>query len=611
MTKADHAPSQSALVFKRLSRWYVLAMSVIALVLLASNWLIRLHLDKQLNDSRVINVAGRQRMLSQKLSKEVLLLIESDKPAARSELSQSLASTLALWTQSHQGLLQGDAEKGLPGDNSLAVQAMFERIDPIFTQMVKGTEQILQATSTQSELVDSFLIAAANQVLDNESAFLEGMDALVFQYDKEARAKVVSLKQTESYLLFFAILALILEIAFIFRPAARYVQRNIQQLIQAEKAAQQQTEEMTELYKVKEQSVQELKALNFAVDQAALFASTNLDGRLMYMSEKLMRFLGYEAQKPSGQLAEILSSNEGEQQYIDQIIRTPRSVIWTGELAVTTVQGEKRWLETSIVPVNRSGVQQDYLILCSDITARKQTETELQQVYEEKFEEEFRLQENRSRQVVEAQENERKRIARDMHDGIGQMLTALKFNLESLNPDKPEKAKQKIDGLRQLTSDLIKGVRIATFNLTPPELTDYGIPTALAKLCAELGRMTSENILFENTTDFLDRLDSITETNVYRITQEAVNNAIKYAQASYILVTISHSENMLSIKITDDGIGFDPEQMDVKEISENGSNMGLSFMQERVDFIHGRMFIRSAPGEGTRITMNIPLRQPV
>ena len=257
--------------------------------------------------------------------------------------------------------------------------------------------------------------------------------------------------------------------------------------------------------------------------------------------------------------------------------------------------------------MNRSGVQQDYLILCNDVTIRKNTEFALQRLNEEQLAEEIRLQKARSSYIIEAQEEERKRIARDMHDGIGQMLTALKFNLESLHLEDEELLLYKIEGLKKLSSNLIKGVRIATFNLTPPELIDYGIATAIAKLCRELGKLTNDNIYFENKTNFNDRFASNIETNLYRITQEAVNNSIKYAQANFVLVTISHSKNLLSITIYDDGIGFDYQAIDEQVISEDGTNKGLSFMKERVEYIDGRLFVQSTKDEGTRITINLPL----
>jgi two-component system sensor histidine kinase DegS len=139
----------------------------------------------------------------------------------------------------------------------------------------------------------------------------------------------------------------------------------------------------------------------------------------------------------------------------------------------------------------------------------------------------------------------------------------------------------------------------------PPELSDHGIVSSLAKLTKELSKLTGKEILFYNKTDFNQRLDSLIEINIYRLTQEAINNAIKYAESSHIIVQLSHSNTLLSVIIDDNGKGFDIKAVDKKRNSESG--MGLLFMKERIQYINGRVFINSIIDEGTRITFNIPI----
>jgi len=210
-----------------------------------------------------------------------------------------------------------------------------------------------------------------------------------------------------------------------------------------------------------------------------------------------------------------------------------------------------------------------------------------------------------SSKIIENQEKEQSRIAKDVHDGIGQMLTGLKYNLESIDTKDLKKTNAKIEHLKALTTDIIKGVRTATFNLTPPELADHGIVPAITKLTQELARLTGNKIIFFNKTNFNLRLDSLTEINIYRITQEAINNAIKYADSTHILVSLSHSENILSIVIDDNGKGFDPEK--IKNVKNADGGMGMTFMRERIKYIEGRLFLNSEIGRGTRVTLNIPL----
>ncbi|MEP0302088.1 MAG: ATP-binding protein, partial [Maribacter dokdonensis] len=97
---------------------------------------------------------------------------------------------------------------------------------------------------------------------------------------------------------------------------------------------------------------------------------------------------------------------------------------------------------------------------------------------------------------------------------------------------------------------------------------------------------------------------SLAETNIYRVTQEAVNNAIKYAESNYILVTLNYSYPILSVVIDDDGKGFDDTLLAQLPKNNSEGGMGLFFMKERIDYINGRLFINSEIGRGTRVTIN-------
>lgn len=588
--------------FRRLSQLYIIALSAIALSIIISQLLVQSHLQAQLGDSHIVNVAGRQRMLSQKLVKEVLLLSEVSYRSPTLSV-QNLQQTLELWQSSHENLRAG-ATNGKAKANSPAIEEMFREISPYYESMVQSIQGVLEGVNQPGP--SNRLLPLREQLLINEGPFLQQMDQIVAQYDKEATRKIHQLRRIELLLLFIALTILVAELFFLFRPAAVRMQHTIGNLVKAETEAKTMASEVEELYRAKEQSLNELRALNFAVDQAALFASATTDGKVVYLSKKFRDLLGIEEVETRGALADLMSANEGEQEYLQSLLKSTTSAIWNGEIELTTHKNHRLWLEMSIVPVNRSGVKQDLLILCSNITSRKRAQIEIDELKEKQFQEEIQQQKILSSQVIEAQEEERKRIARDMHDGIGQMLTALRFNLQSINLQQLAEAKDKLAEINDIATGLIRGVRIATFNLTPPELSDYGISPGLQKLASELSKLTGKQILFENRTNFSQRFDSITETNLYRITQEAVNNAIKYAESNYILITLSHSEEILSILVDDDGRGFDV-QNPKRKIAEDGSGMGISFMRERVNFINGRLFIHSTPNQGTRITINMPL----
>ena len=622
-------------------KWYLLALAAIALTIIVAQILIQTHLNSQLDDSRVINVAGRQRAFSQKLVKEVLLLrdvkttsntsnttteedaspaswtsnttTEKDKSFTSTDstfatyyrtpqILKAIKRTLSVWKTSHLGLQTGDESMNLPLEDDPEILALFRELEPHHAAMVSAVEDILRAKENfRTSTLDKNIPA----LLANERIFLQLMDTIVNEYDQNSSEKLQDLKQKEYFLLAFSLLILLLEMLFIFRPLSVQIRNSIADLIRNQNKSEARSKEIQELYSEKEKSLQELQELNFVIDHAALFASARKDGSVVFISKKFLTLLNITDQDLNRPLSEILTTDDGQREYMREVLKSTRkNVVRNEEIKITTVSGNSIWLDMSIVPMHASSKQQSVLILCSDITERKKNLLKVEQLTQQNFEERMRQKKTQASQIVEGQEEERKRIAKDIHDGIGQMLTALKFNIESIDPTNIQKTTEKITYLKNLASDLIKGVRTATFNLTPPELGDHGIFPALQKMTEELSKLTGKTILFANKAEEHIRFDSLAETNIYRVTQEAVNNAIKYAQANYILVTINFKDGLLSVLIDDDGKGFDDSILGKVPKNNSEGGMGLFFMKERIDYINGRLFINSGLGEGTRVTIN-------
>ena len=602
MNDNKYLPPLDTTTFQRIRKWYLFALATIALSIIVAQILIQHHLNSQLDDSKVINVAGRQRAYSQKLTKEVLLLKEISDPEERNQIFAELGETLTVWKESHQALQQSDVAMGISKAENEEVQVLFQNINPHYNAMVGAVENIISdfKDSGKSNPDQSYV----DILLENERSFLKMMDTIVNKYDVLSKTHLQNLKFKEYLLLAISLLILVLEILFIFKPLSLQIRNTIKNLIVAQRKSDDSAKEIKKLFQEKEKSLQELQELNFVIDNAALFASTKQDGNVVFISKKFNELLGRNDQDINRPLYEILTTDEGQQQYLAEVLKSNRKNIRTEEIRIKTAKGESLWLDMSIIPMHQSSAQQSILILCSDITERKQNEQKVAQLTQANYEETMRQKQLQASQIVEGQEEERKRIAKDIHDGIGQMLTALKFNIESINLSNKEKTAEKIEYIKSLASDLIKGVRTATFNLTPPELSDHGIFPALHKMTHELSKLTGKNILFENKTDENIRFNSLAETNIYRVVQEAVNNAIKYAEANFILVTINYNDNILSVVIDDDGKGFDDSILGKvpKNTSEGG--MGLFFMKERMNYINGRLFINSIPGKGTRVTIN-------
>ena len=219
---------------RRLTRLYIVALSAIAILSIAGQLIIQLALKQQSSDSRVINIAGRQRMLSQRLSKAALATqIASNTAERRSRLGE-LEAVVALWKRSHQGLQQGDAQLGLPGNNSDEILRMFAEIEVHHQKMLQAAETLLQADPSEPWIATNANITPLLEtILTNEASFLKGMDAIVFQYDKEAQTRVQHIKTIEISILSITLAVLLLEALLIFYPAVQQLHSYIVALLQA------------------------------------------------------------------------------------------------------------------------------------------------------------------------------------------------------------------------------------------------------------------------------------------------------------------------------------------------------------------------------------------
>lgn len=593
---------EEKITFKNLRRLYFFALLTIAITIIISQVLVQYNLNQQLSDSKIINFSGKQRMLSQKIVKEVLILQYVSDNASAKQISH-LNDVLSLWKKNQNALENGSDSLAFPKEKSETLSKLYLEINPIFNKIANTTDSFLLNLKQKKQATENQKLVTI--ILENEGIFLSKMNQIVTQYDLEAHEKVTEQRRIEYWIFGFTLLVLLLEFLFIFRPTNKKIERLIAKLLSSEKKALKLAYDTEILSEIKENSVKELKSLNYAMENTLLYCRIAPDGSIIHIGEKFAKLLNYTKFLSNKKFSEVLTADEKEQINFDRLIFEKQRSGWQGEIKIVTKENIEIWLDLSMVPVMIKKDELELLIVCFNITERKKAQREVERLNLENSTEKINQQKIISSKIVENQENEQNRIAKEIHDGIGQMLTGLKFSLESINLDDREKSEQKIEYLKKLSLDIIKGVRTATFNLMPPELSDHGIVSSLTKLTQELSKLTGKEILFYNKTDFNQRLDSLIEINIYRLTQEAINNAIKYAESSHIIVQLSHSETLLSIIIDDNGKGFDINAVDKKRNSESG--MGLLFMKERIQYINGRVFIKSIPREGTRITFNIPI----
>lgn len=204
--------------------------------------------------------------------------------------------------------------------------------------------------------------------------------------------------------------------------------------------------------------------------------------------------------------------------------------------------------------------------------------------------------------AVTAQEGERQRLARELHDETGQALTAIVLQLKALQDETdPEVISDRINGLRYLASQTLEEIRRLSIDLRPAALDDLGLVPAMRRFiegCAERNGIAIEF----NTGSSLGRLPPDMEIVLYRVVQEGLTNVIRHAHAHQAQVTLEHVGQMVILTIADDGAGIDSTQ-------KNGGGLGLAGMRERATMAGGNLQVFSAPQTGTRIVIHLPLQE--
>jgi len=205
------------------------------------------------------------------------------------------------------------------------------------------------------------------------------------------------------------------------------------------------------------------------------------------------------------------------------------------------------------------------------------------------------------RRVVGAQELERRRLARELHDETGQALTSILLGLKGVeDAGSEEDVRAATTQLRELVVTTLQDVRRLAVELRPKALDDFGLVPALERLADTFGEQTSIQVELESQLGD-ERLPSEIETALYRITQEALTNVVKHAQANHVSIVLARRDRSVTALIEDDGRGFTPA-----ETRDDG--LGILGMQERIGLVGGRLTLESAPGGGTTLAVEVPLR---
>lgn len=379
------------------------------------------------------------------------------------------------------------------------------------------------------------------------------------------------------------------------------------------KRAEQALMESEERYRILVENAQE--GVVVVRDDRPLFVNEAMADMLGYSVDEMMELEPFERLHPEDRDSvrhQMRAYFEGESKEGFAVLRA------------LTKQDEVKWVTLGIKPIMWGGEEAEIRMI-TDITAHKMLEEELRSAHSE-MEERVRLRtaelsaevEERQKaqehilsltqQLIRIQEDERQRIARDLHDNVAQDLSSIVLNMETLFDGHSIIEPQVLERGKAVT-DIVRGaigsVRTIAYGLRPPALDQLGLPRAIKQYCDEIADRCGVDIDFFATGIENATLDFDTEINIYRMIQEALNNMAKHAEAERASVRLVRSHPDLLIRIEDNGGGFEVGKRMSEAVEEK--RMGLKSMEERARLIGGSMEVQSLVGTGTRIIFKIPL----
>ena len=246
--------------------------------------------------------------------------------------------------------------------------------------------------------------------------------------------------------------------------------------------------------------------------------------------------------------------------------------------------GEYRWIFDYGVPrFNADGSFAGYIGSASDVTDRKLAEEALATI---------------NQRLIDAQERERGRIARELHDDISQKLALLLIEIEQLK-EKPAEIQERVEEIQTRVIAISDDVQSLSHELHPSKLDYLGVVAAIRGLCREIAEKHGVSIEFRDENVPKDLPNAIALC-LFRVAQEALHNALKYSGVKHFTVEARGAAEEVQLVVEDMGTGFDLEEV------KDRSGLGLVSMQERINIVHGQLSVESQPGEGTRIVASVP-----
>jgi PAS domain S-box-containing protein len=330
-----------------------------------------------------------------------------------------------------------------------------------------------------------------------------------------------------------------------------------------------------------QQTKSELLDYKFALDASSIVAITDARGIITYVNDTFCQISKYSREELLGRTHGVVNSGYHSKDFFRDMWRTIGSgTVWKGEIRNKAKDGTYYWVDTTIVPfMNDRGKPYQYLAIRYEVTERKRVEQELQKMMT---------------RIIDVQEEERKRLSRNLHDGIGQNLYS---HLITINRLLAEMDHPLLQQMQDEATQLIEEIRQISWELRPSVLDDLGLVPAIRSYLSRFSDHHQIDVYFDCVLN--RRLNISIELTIYRIIQEALTNIRKYADVPEAFVTIREMDDTVRVMIEDKGKGF--------EFEKHSSGVGLFSMDERARSVGGSLSINTALGKGTKIILEVPI----
>lgn len=341
-------------------------------------------------------------------------------------------------------------------------------------------------------------------------------------------------------------------------------------------------------------ALHEAAEIRAALDEHAIVAITDARGRITYVNDKFCAISRFAREELLGQDHRIINSGHHPAAFFRGLWTTiGHGRVWHGEIMNRAKDGSFYWVDTTIVPfLGPDGRPREYVAIRADITERKRAEAALAAERDRSR--------GLSRRLLEVQETERRKLARDVHDDLGQALTAVKITVQSAQMQLADRSI--LQPAVDLADRAIQQTRALSLALRPPLLDDLGLVPALRWLADQQGQQAGRRITVQ--AGALGDTPPAVDTACFRIAQEAVTNALRHSQGE-ISISVRREPDRLLLTVRDAGPGFDVAA--AKDRAAGGGSLGLLGMEERASLVGGSVRWDSAPGRPTACEATLPI----